>query len=409
MTVPDLGNPDTYRNGFPHKVFAQLRRENPVAWCPEPPSKGFAGGPGFWAVTRHADIITAGKRTEIFSSHTGGTAVRDLRQQDLRVLQQMMLNLDPPQHSALRRIVSKAFTPKIVQGMHDSIDEHARRVVDALGAGGELDLVRNVSAEMPLLVLADILGIPAADRHLLYDWTNRMVGFDDPAAGDHKSYVSAFAELFSYAAELTKRKRAHPSDDVWSLVVNAEVDGDRLSDDELDRFFQLLVIAGNETTRNLLNGTILTLSRHPDQWARLKQDPTLLAGAIEEVLRFHSPVMCFRRTATTDTELGGQRIRAGEKVVLYYSSANRDADVFVDPDRFDITRRDNPHVAFGSGPHFCLGNAVARLEARVLLATLFERFPTIEVIGPAVRLRSNFINGISELPVRLSQEVVAHA
>lgn len=406
LTALDLGNPDTYRDGFPHELFAHLRREDPVAWSEEPATSDFEGGPGFWAVTRHADIVAAGRRPDIFSSHVGGTFVRDMRQHELRMAQTAMLNMDPPEHSALRRIVSKAFTPRIVQGMYDSIAAHARSVVDALGDGGELDLVRNVSAEMPLLVLADILGIVPEHRSLLYDWTNRMVGSDDPAAGDQQTYVSAFAEMFAYAAELTKEKRVRPTEDVWSLVVNAEVDGQRLTDGELDRFFQLLVIAGNETTRNLINGTILTLSQHPEQWELLRSDPTLLPGAIEEVLRFHSPVMCFRRTATQDTELGGRWIRAGQKVVMYYASANRDEAVFDDPDRFDITRRDNPHLAFGSGPHFCLGNAVARLEARVLLATLFERFPSIEVTGPPARLRANFINGISELPVRLSPAIV---
>lgn len=242
--------------------------------------------------------------------------------------------------------------------------------------------------------------------HLMFDWTNRMVGFDDPAAGDRSSYVSAFTELFAYAGELTKAKRANPTDDVWSLVVNAEVDGERLSDDDLDRFFQLLVIAGNETTRNLLNGFVLTMAQHPDQLALLRSDLELLPQAIEEVLRWHPPILQFRRTAVADHVLGGQQIRAGDKVVISYASGNRDEAVFERPDVFDITRAHNPHLAFGVGQHFCLGNAVARLESRVLLRMLLERFPDIEVTGPPVRLRSNFVNGITELPVRLNP---AHA
>lgn len=408
-TPLDLGNPDTFRDEFPHELFARLRRESPVVWSEEPASDGFSGGPGFWAVTRHADIVAAGKQPTVFSSHRGGTFVHDMPPQLLRMAQRAMLNMDPPEHSSLRRIVSRVFTPRVVSGMADSIAEHADRVVDSLGNGGEFDLVERVSAEMPLLVLTQILGIPPSDRHLLYDWTNRMVGMDDPNAGDQQSYISAFLELFAYAADLTKAKRANPGDDVWSMVVNAEVDGERLSDDELDRFFQLLVIAGNETTRNLINGAILTLSQHPEQWALLRGDETLMVGAIEEVLRYHSPIMCFRRTATEDTELGGQLIKAGQKVVVYYSSANRDEDVFTYPDRFDITRKDNSHLAFGSGPHFCLGNAVARLEVRVLLAKLFARFPVIDVVDVPVRLRSNFVNGITELPVRMSQRVSAPA
>lgn len=409
MTPPDLGNPDTYTDGFPHELFARLRRESPVVWCPEPATEDFDGGPGLWAVTRHADIVAAGKTPDVFSSNLGGTFIRDATPHELREMQRAMLNTDPPEHSKLRRIVSKAFTPRVVNGMAESITQHARNVVDALGDGGELDLVEHFSAELPLLVLADILGVPPAERHLLYDWTNRMVGFGDPEAGDPRSYVTAFGELFAYAHALTKQKRAEPTDDVWSLVVNAEVDGERLTDDDLDRFFQLLVIAGNETTRNLLNGSILTLSQYPDQWQKLRDDPALMPTAIEEILRWYPPVMQFRRTAAQDVEVGGQQIKAGDKVVLCYASANRDSDVFTDPDKFDITRQENPHLSFGAGPHFCLGNAVARLEARAVLPMLFERFPTIEVNGPPVRARSNFINGITELPVRLSTkaEVVA--
>lgn len=409
MNVPDLGNPNTYLDGFPYEAVAELRREQPVVWCPEPEAADFEGGPGFWFVTRHSDVIEVSKHPEVFSSHIGGTSVRDFDKKNLAAIQQMMLNLDPPEHSQIRKIISRAFTPRTVQGMFDAIDAHADRVIAGLGDGGDFDLVPRFSAEMPLFVLADILGIPADERHLLFDWTNRMVGFDDPAAGDRSSYVSAFMELFAYAHRLTQQKRTTPTDDVWSMVVNAEVDGERLSDDDLDRFFQLLVIAGNETTRNLLNGFVLTMSEHPDQMALLRRKPDLLGGAIEEVLRWHPPILQFRRTAVSDYELGGQQVRAGDKVVISYASANRDAAVFEQPDRFDITRSPNPHLAFGTGQHFCLGNAVARLEAKVLLAKLLQRFDTIEVTGPPVRLRSNFVNGITELPVRMTSTVAARA
>ncbi len=408
-TIPDLGNPDTYADGFPYDSVADLRRNQPVAWCPEPATDDFEGGPGFWFVSRHEDVVEVSKHPEVFSSHVGGTSVRDFDPRSLAAIQQMMLNLDPPEHSQIRKIISRAFTPRTVQGMFESIDAHADRVIEGLGEGGDFDLVPRFSAEMPLFVLADILGIPSEERHLLFDWTNRMVGFDDPAAGDRSSYVSAFMELFAYADNLTKTKRARPGDDVWSMIVNAEVDGERLGDDDLDRFFQLLVIAGNETTRNLLNAFVLTMSEHPDQMALLRRDPDLLGGAIEEVLRWHPPILQFRRTAVADTVLGGQQIRAGDKVVISYAAANRDESVFGDPDRFDITRSPNPHLAFGTGQHFCLGNAVARLEAKVLLAKLLQRFDSIEVTGPPVRLRSNFVNGITELPVRMTNSVAAKA
>ncbi|MGQ4601264.1 cytochrome P450 [Nocardia sp. R6R-6] len=397
----DLGHPDTYADGVPYETFAQLRCEAPVAWVDEPAYEGFNGGPGFWAVTRHADIVEVSRNPEIYSSHVGATFLRDQRPRDLAALQQMMLNLDPPDHSKLRKIVSRVFTPKMVNGTFESVARYAHEIVAALEPNSEIDLVAKVSSEMPLMVLADLLGAPASDRHLLYSWTNRMVGLDDPAYGGRPAFFSAFQEMFAYAEAQTTIRRRNPGDDVWSLVVNAEVDGERLTTDELQRFFQLLMIAGNETTRNLLTGAILTLDAHPDQWAQLRSDLELLTPAIEEILRFHPPVMQFRRTAMADGELGGQRIAAGDKVVMFYVSGNRDETVFTDPDRFDIHRNPANHLAFGIGTHFCLGNSLARLEARVLLGELFARFPQMRVAGPPQRFRSNFINGYRELPVAL--------
>ncbi|MEB3371342.1 cytochrome P450 [Saccharopolyspora mangrovi] len=397
----DLGHPDTYADGVPYEVFARLRDEAPVAWVDEPPYKGFDGGPGFWAVTRHADINEVSRHPEVHSSHAGATFLRDQRPRDLAALQQMMLNLDPPDHSKLRKIVSRVFTPKMVNGMLESVERYAHEIVDGLEPDTEIDLVAKVSAEMPLMVLADLLGVPRSERHLLYSWTNRMVGLDDPAYGGRAAFLSAFQEMFAFAEEQTEIRRRDPGDDVWSLIVNAEVDGERLSTDELQRFFQLLMIAGNETTRNLLTGAVITLDQHPDQWAQLRANPDLLKVAIEEILRFHPPVMQFRRTAVTDAELGGQHIAAGDKVVMFYVSGNRDEAVFDEPDRFDIHRNPANHVAFGSGTHFCLGNSLARLEVRVLLSELFARFPQMRVAGPPARFRSNFINGYRELPVAL--------
>jgi cytochrome P450 len=402
MSTPDLGNPAIYLSGFPYHAVAKLRRTTPVAWIPEPPSESFSGGPGFWFLTRHADVITAGKHPEVFSSYEGGTWLRDVSTQELEIQRQAMLNIDPPMHTQMRKIINKAFTPRVVEGMADSIARHAADLVDSLGDGGEIDWVDRVSAEMPLLVLADILGIPSDERRLLFDWTNRMVGFDDPDVVDKSSYVSAFGELFAYARTKTSEKRANPTGDVWSSVVNAEVDGVALNDDQLDRFFQLLVVAGNETTRNMLNGAIVLLHENPDQWRLLREDPSLMPQAIEEILRMYPPIFQFRRTCVQDTELSGQPIKTGDKVVLGYAAANRDESVFADPDTFDITRQHNPHVSFGFGTHFCLGSGVARLEGRTLLSKLFERFPKIEVTAAPVRLRSSFVNGITELPVRLS-------
>lgn len=397
----DLGHPDTYAHGMPHAEFARLRHEAPIAWTHEPGYEGFEGGPGFWAVTRHSDVVEVSRHPGVYSSHVGATFLRDQSPADLAALQQMMLNIDPPDHLKLRKIVSKVFTPRMINGLFESVDRYAVQIVHGLEPDSEIDLVEKVSAEMPLFVLAELLGIPAGDRHLLHSWTNRMVGLDDPAYGGRPAFLSAFTEMFAYAEEQTERRRRNPGGDVWSLIVNAEVDGEQLTLHELQRFFQLLMIAGNETTRNLLSGAVVTLDAHPDQAARLRQDPQLLKPAIEEILRFHPPVIQFRRTAVADTVLGGQPIGSGDKVVIFYVSANRDERVFADPDRFDIDRNPTDHLSFGIGPHFCLGNSLARMEARVLLGRLFDRFPRLRVAGPPQRFRSQFINGYRALPVAL--------
>ena len=405
-----LGDPDTYAKAMPYETFARLRREAPVAWIDEParPEHGVEAGPGFWAVTRHADVDAVSRDQATFSSWRGTTFLHDPKPHEVPLLRQMMLNMDPPEHTNLRRIVSRVFTPRAVAELVGSIEGYAATVVDRIAPNGEADFVEEVAAEMPLLVLADVLGIPGSDRHLLFDWTNRLIGYDDPEfGGDEKQFRSAFAEMFAYAAEETEKKRATPGDDVWSRIVNAEVDGERLTPGELDRFFQLLVVAGNETTRNHLTGGLYALSLHPDQWARLRRDPDLLPRALDEVLRWWPPVIQFRRTATKDTTLAGQPIAEGDKVVIFYASANRDETVFDDPDRFDIDRDPNPHLSFGIGPHFCLGATLAKLEARVMLTELFRRLPDLEVAGAPERLRSNFINGIRHLPVRFTPQKVS--
>ena len=383
----NLGDPEAYTDGVPYDVFARLRREAPVAWIDEParPERNLAAGPGFWAVTRHADVDAVSRDQATFSSWLGTTFLRDPRPQEVPLLRQMMLNMDPPEHTDLRRIISRVFTPRAVAELMGSIERYAKAIVDGVAEKGEVDFVEEVAAEMPLLVLADVLGVPGEDRHLLFDWTNRLIGYDDAEfGGDDAVFRSAFTDMFAYAAEKTREKRANPSEDVWSRIVNAEVDGERLSRTELERFFQLLVVAGN-----------------------LRGDLSLMPRALEEVLRWWPPVIQFRRTATRDTTLAGQPIAEGDKVVIFYASANRDEAVFADPDRFDIARDPNPHLSFGVGPHFCLGAALAKLEAKVLLTELFTRLPDLEVAGPPERLRSNFINGIRHLPVRFTPQKVA--
>ena len=413
MTViADLGSSATYLPGVPFETFAHLRATSPVHRFPEAPRKllGFNGewvdsvGPGYWAVTRHADVVHVSRHPELFSSWLGGTQIFDPpNQMELDNFRQMMLNMDPPQHSKLRRIVQKAFVPRAIERLKESVDENAAEIVDEFAARGGGDFVEDVAAELPLRVLADLLGVPRDDRHLLFDWSNRLIGSDDPefGGGDPMQFAAAFMEMFSYGNDIAEDRRANPRDDLVSVIANAEVEGERLTQVEFNMFWLLLVIAGNETTRNLLSGGTLALIEHPDQLERLVADRDLLPTAIEEMLRFVSPVIHFRRTATQDTEIGGQPIAEGDKVVVYYGSANRDGDVFERPDEFDVGRTPNEHVAFGVGPHFCLGAHLARQEIGAMFSLLLDRAPRLALTGPVERMQSAFINGIKHLPVEV--------
>ncbi|GAB90835.1 cytochrome P450 [Gordonia rhizosphera] len=400
-SIPDFLDPSIYSDGIPHAQLAERRDQAPVQWVDEPASGSFEGGPGYWLVLSYDLVSQVSRNPGDFSSWRGTAFLREQRPTDVKVLRRMMLHMDPPQHTQLRKIVNKAFTPMAIRKtLADSITRVAREVVNTVCERGSADLLGEVAAEMPLLILAELLGVPAEDRHLLYSWTNALVGIDDPEyGGDPQVFLKAFAEMFEYARAQTAAKRANPTNDVWSTVVNAEVDGERLSDDDLDRFFQLLMIAGNETTRNLIAGGLNMLFTHPDQFDRLRADMSLLPSAIEEMLRFNPSVIQFRRTATRDMEFGGVQIRENDRVIINYASANRDPSVFENPDVFDIGRDPNPHISFGDGTHFCLGANLARLQVRTLLTELLTRLPDIRADGEPERMRSNFINGIKRMPV----------
>ncbi|MEH2613076.1 cytochrome P450 [Bradyrhizobium sp. AZCC 1693] len=400
----DFGDYELYANGVPYDLFAKLRREAPVLWVAEPARGKFPGGTGYWAVFRHTDVQTVSRHPEIFSSAIGGTTLRDLRHKDLEIVRHMMLNMDPPRHSKLRKIVNRVFTPQVIGQLKGSIEDHAREVVDSIAEKGSVDFLEEVAAEMPLLVLADIFGFPSEDRHLLHRWTDTMIAYDDPDAGpaEAAAIIATVKEMFGYASGKTAEKRVKPTNDVWSLIANAEVDGEQLSQGQLDRFFQLLVIAGNETTRSLISSGMQLLSQHPDQRDMLLKDMSLLPAAIEEMLRFAPPVIQFRRTAAVDTMLGGRGIAKGDKVVIFYASANRDETAFEQPDKFDIRRNPNPHVSFGDGTHFCLGANLARLEARVIFTELLTRLPDLEITGTPERLRSNFVTNFKHMSAQFT-------
>jgi len=394
----ELHDPDVFVRGVPHDALRLLRAESPLHFHPEP------GGPGFWVVSKYEDVVTVGKDPGRFSSHRGGTNIQDYPPENLSTIQLLMLNMDPPQHNKFRRLVSQGFTPRMVARMEPAIRQATRAIVDRIASRGECDFVRAVAAELPLQVIADLMGIPQADRDKLFDWSNRLIGFDDPEFQTSlEDGRQAAMEMWMYANDLAAASDRQ-GDDLISVLMSAEVDGVGLTEMEFDAFFLLLAVAGNETTRNLISGGMLALIENPAERARLLADPSLIPSAVEEMLRWVTPVMYFRRTATRDTELRGVPIKENDKVVVYYTSANRDEDVFRDPFRFDVGRTPNEHLAFGVGQHFCLGNSLARLEIKVMFEELLRRLPDLELAGPVRRLRSNFINGFKSIPVRFTPE-----
>ena len=427
-----LVDPATYEEGPPLDLLRRLRADTPVAWVDEPALHGQPAGPGFWLVLRHADVERVLRDPATFSSWLGATQVRDAG--DLDWVRRMMLNTDPPDHTRLRRLLTRSFTPRAVAALTEAIETTATRLIDRMVSDareGRCDFTTDVAADLPLLTLAEVLGVPAEDRWLLFDWSNRVIGWQDPdyatSAAFDATQGTAMArqavalrptpgadgrmpdprtragmpDLYAYARLLADEKRRSPGRDVTSILL-AQVDevGGAVSDAEFENVFWLFAVAGNETLRNGLPGGLVALLQHPDAMAALRADPSLLPGAVDEMLRWWTPVMVFRRTATRDVELAGARIRAGDKVVVSFTSANRDEAVFAAPDRFDVRRSPNPHLSFGHGPHFCLGGQLARIQMRALFGALLRRTSVLELDGPPALLRSNFQRGVKRLPIR---------
>jgi cytochrome P450 len=404
----DLEN-DVFADRFPHETFALLRREAPVWWYDWPL------GRGYWCITKHADVVAVSRDTKTFTSEQGAN-LEDLDEEQ-RVARQSMLETDPPRHTRLRGLVGPPFTPRGVKAYELALRELTTEVLDRALPLREFDFVEEIAKQLPIRVLVRLLGAPEQDNDRLIDWGDRMIGNTDPELADvlHDSPESdryrllpfrspAALELFDYGHRLAAERRRVPADDLVSKLVHAEIDGEQLTEREFDTMFLLLVVAGNETTRQAIAHGVLALVEHRDQWDRLRSDPELLwtAGA-DEILRWSSPVLHFRRTATRDVELRGQTIAAGDKVVVWYGSANFDEEVFSDPLDFDVTRKPNPHVTFGGGgPHYCLGAHLARLEVQVMFDLLLPRLADLELTAPPERMRTNFTNALKRMPVRVT-------
>jgi cytochrome P450 len=400
---------DDFAERVPHETFALLRREAPVWWYDWP------HGQGFWCVTRHADVVAVSRDTKTFTSEMGAN-LEDLDEEQ-RAARQSMLETDPPRHTRLRGLVGPPFTPRAVKAYEVALRELTAAVLDRALPLGEFDFIEEIAKQLPIRVLARLLGAPDADTEPLIAWGDRMIGNTDPELADvlHDSPESeryrmlpfrspAALELFEYGHRLAAERRSDPQDDLISKLVHAEIEGERLTEREFDTMFLILVVAGNETTRQAIAHGMLALVEHPEEWRRLREDPDLVwtAGA-DEILRWSSPVLHFRRTATRDVELGGQTIREGDKLVIWYVSANFDEQVFEEPLRLDVGRRPNPHVTFGGGgPHFCLGAHLARLEVQVMFEMLLPRLAELELTAPPERMRTNFTNALKRMPVRVT-------
>jgi cholest-4-en-3-one 26-monooxygenase len=399
----DIISNETYaRNGYPHEAWTRLRREAPL-WY----NTRHVDNP-FWAVTRHADVVWISKQPDLFQNGPRLAVFPEFEPEEGETIAHHLLNMDPPEHGRFRRLVSHRFTPRGLGRMKQDIEEITRELLDAMaGDGSEQtgDLVARLSAPLPLNVLAELLGVPRDLWPTLFRWTNEIIGAADPEyrlEGEDAGATSDRARLaiFEYFAALAADRRARPRDDIVSVLANARIDGRPIPDFELLSFYFLIVVAGNETTRNAMTGGLLALMQNPEEWRKLRRDPGLVDSAVEEIVRWTSPVIQFCRTPLRDVELRGVKIRAGENLCLFYPSANRDEDVFAEPFAFRVDRQPNRHLGFGIGEHFCLGANLARLELRVVFRHLVERLEHAEPAGPVERLRSSFVGGIKRMPIR---------
>jgi cholest-4-en-3-one 26-monooxygenase len=403
----DPTDPDVMQSAVPHQELLTLRRTAPVSFIEqaEHARAGYPDHTGYWALSKHADVAAVSKDQANFSTYLNNVIIRfgpDMDREGLEQTRFLLINHDAPDHTKLRQIVSRAFTPRAIAQLHEDLEKRSHDIVKAAVERGEGNFVEDVAAELPLQAIANLLGVPLEDRGKLFEWSNQMMSYDDPEVeGDQ---AVAFMEILAYSMALADERRKNPQDDIITKLVSAEVglgdEGDErgLTDDEFGFFMVLLAVAGNETTRNAISHGMHAFFQNPDQWELYKRDRP--ATAADEIIRWATPVTVFQRTAVNDVVVGGVPIAKGERVGLYYSSANFDEDVFTDPFRFDITRDPNPHQAFGGhGAHYCIGANLARLEVNLIFQALAEHAPDIRQLGEPRRLRHGWINGVKDLQV----------
>ncbi|MEV6164224.1 cytochrome P450 [Streptomyces sp. NPDC052052] len=411
----DFTDPDLLQARIPFPEFAQMRETAPVWWCPQPVNISGFGDEGYWVVTRHADVKYVSTHPELFSSNTNTAIIRfneSISRDQIDVQRLIMLNMDPPEHTRVRQIVQRGFTPRAIRSLEQALRDRARRIVEsaltAAGDDGSFDFVTNIAVELPLQAIAELIGIPQDDRSRIFDWSNKMAAYDDPEyAITEEVGAEAAMELVGYAMNLAAARKECPAKDIVSQLVAAEDEGN-LSSDEFGFFVILLAVAGNETTRNAISHGMHAFLTHPDQWELYKRERP--ATTAEEIVRWATPVVSFQRTATQDTELGGQRIKKGDRVGMFYSSANNDPEVFENPETFDITRDPNPHLGFGGGgPHFCLGKSLAVMEIDLIFNAVADVLPDLRLVEDPRRLRSAWLNGIKQLQVSTALRVAEDA
>ncbi|MEV6325684.1 cytochrome P450 [Nocardia sp. NPDC051787] len=404
----DVTDPDIYAERVPVEEFAELRRTAPIWWNPQSPDVSGFHDDGFWVVSKHADVKEVSRRSDVFSSYENTAIPRfndDIAREQIELQRIVLLNMDAPEHTKLRKIIARGFTPRAINGLRAELSARAESIVKAAAEAGSGDFVTQVACELPLQAIAELIGVPQEDRMKVFTWSNDMTGYDDPESTADP--VAASAEILGYAYQMAASRKQCPADDIVTTLIEADIDGDKLTEEEFGFFVIMLAVAGNETTRNAISHGMMAFLENPDQWELFKKERP--ATAADEIIRWATPVTSFQRTALEDTELGGVRIKKGQRVVMLYRSANFDEDVFDRPEKFDIMRKDNPHLAFGgTGAHFCIGANLARLEIDLIFNAIADHLPDITKVAGAKRLRSGWLNGIKELPVDYKTCPVAH-